>query len=86
VHPQAIGRCFVALLVSKFEKELGFYPNKKHEQFVINVILHVMEILNNFMPFPMDDGGYAIIAYLTHEHLNYKVYNLESKWAYYECL
>ncbi len=38
------------------------------------------------MTFLEDDGGYAIVVSLTHEHLNYKVYNPEYEWAYYECL
>jgi len=29
------------------------------------------------MTFLEDDGGYAIVASLKHEHVNYKVYNLE---------
>jgi hypothetical protein len=29
VHPPVIGRCFVALLEKKFEKNWGFVPNKK---------------------------------------------------------
>jgi hypothetical protein len=36
--------------------------------------------------FLKDDGGYAIVASLKHEDVNYKVYNPESEWAYYECL
>ncbi len=38
------------------------------------------------MTFLEDDGGYAIVASLKHEDVNYKVYNPESEWAYYECL
>jgi hypothetical protein len=38
------------------------------------------------MIFLGNDGGCAIVTSLTHEHMNYKVYNLESKWAYYEYL
>jgi hypothetical protein len=36
--------------------------------------------------FPEDDGGYVIVTSLKHEDVNYKVYNLESEWAYYECV
>jgi hypothetical protein len=31
------------------------------------------------MIFPKDDGGYAIVASLKHECVNYKVYNSESE-------
>jgi hypothetical protein len=64
----------------------GFVPNKEHEQFVVNVVFRAREIPNNYVTFPKNDGGYAIVTSLTHEHLNYKVYNSKSKWAYYECL
>jgi hypothetical protein len=85
VHPWAIGKCFVALLVLEFEKQLGFFGDTKRELFVVNVVLRAREIPNSSMTFLKDDGGYAIVAFLTHEHLNYKVYNSESEWACYEC-
>jgi hypothetical protein len=73
-------------LVSKFEKELGVCPKYETRRFVVHVVLRVKEIPNNFVTFLEDDGGYAIVTFLTHEHVNYKVYNPKSKWAYFECL
>jgi hypothetical protein len=58
----------------------------KEEWFVVQAILRVKEIPNNFVTFLEGDGGYAIVTFLTHEHVNYKVYNLKFEWAYYECL
>jgi len=62
-----------------------FVLNEKQGWFVVNVVICVKEIPNSYVTFLEDDGGYAIVASLTHEHLNYKVYNLESDWAYFEC-
>ncbi len=55
---------------------LGFVPNKKQVRFVVNTILH--EIPNSFMTFPEDDGGYAIVASLKHEHgiIRFIIWNL----------
>ncbi len=58
----------------------------KQEKFVVNIVLCAKDILNSCVTFLEDDGGYAIIASLKHEDVNHKVYNLESKWAYCECL
>jgi hypothetical protein len=79
MHPLAIRRCFVRLLVLKFEKELGFVLNRKWERFVINDIFHARDILNNCVTFLEDGGGYAIFAYLKHEDVNDKVYDLKLK-------
>ncbi len=65
-------------------KKWGFILNRKHEQFVVNVVFHAREIPNNSMTFPNNDGGYAFVTSLTHEHVNYKVYNPKFEWAYYE--
>jgi hypothetical protein len=51
----------------------GSVPNKEQKQFVVNVVFHAKEIPNNYVTFPKNDGGYAIVISLTHEHLNYKV-------------
>jgi hypothetical protein len=64
----------------EFEKELGVCP--KREWSVINIVLRAWEIPNNFVNFLNNNGGYAIVALLKHEHVNYKVYNPKSKWAY----
>jgi len=85
VHPLIIGRCFVALLVLELDKKLGFVPNKKKEQFVVNVVLHARDIPNSCVAFLKDDGGYVILAFLKHEDVNYKVYNPKFEWAYCEC-
>jgi hypothetical protein len=58
----------------------------KQERFVINVVLRAKDIPNNYVTFVEDDDGYAIVASLEHEDVNYKAYNPKFKWAYYECL
>ncbi len=80
-----IGNVLPHYWYQSLRKNWGFFLNKKHEQFVVNTILSAKEIPNSSMTFPKDDGGYAIVTSLTHEHLNDKVYNPKSKWAYCEC-
>jgi hypothetical protein len=70
----------------RLRKNWGFVPNKKREQFVVKTVIGPKEIPNNYVIFPKEDGGYAIITSLAHEHLNCEVYNPKSKWAYCECL
>ncbi len=71
MHPLINWRYFVTLLVSQFEKELRVCP--KQERFVINVILHAKDIPNNCVIFLEDDCGCAIVTFLKHQDVNYKV-------------
>ncbi len=85
VH-QLLGDVLLHYWYKSLKKNWGFVPNKKQEQFVIIVILHARDILNNCVIFLEDGGGYAIVTSLKHENVNYKVYNPKSEWAYCECL
>ncbi len=66
-------------------KNWGFVQNRKHKQFVVNIVFHARDIPNNCVTFLEDDGGYGIVASLKHEDVNYKAYNPEFEWAYCEC-
>jgi hypothetical protein len=86
VHPPTTWRCFVALLVSEFEKELGSVPNGEHERFVVNIVFRARDIPKRCVTFPEVDCGYVIATSLKHQDVNYKVYNLEFEWVCCECL
>jgi hypothetical protein len=83
---QLLGYVLSHYWYQSLRKNWGFVPNRKHEQFIINVVFHAKDFPNSCVIFPKDNCGYAIITSLKHQDVHYKVYNLESKWAYYECL
>ncbi len=58
--------------IENLRKNWGFIPNRKHEQFVVNIVFHAKDIPNSCVTFLEDDGGYAIVASLKHEDVNYK--------------
>jgi hypothetical protein len=83
---QLLGDVLLHYWYQSLRKNWGFVPNKKQEQFVINIVLHARDIPNSCLTFPKDNGGYVIVIFWKHEYVNYKAYNLEFEWVYCECL
>jgi hypothetical protein len=62
-------------------KSYGFVINKKHEKFVVNVVLKAKMIPNSCVTLLVGPSKVALVTSRKHPHKKYWVHNLEFEWA-----